>query len=66
MIISEAYIKSFFPESFKYEHFTPAFDSSRTQIKKLICTRKPVLNVRFKDFWFTKLNLTQIWYEELN
>ena len=28
--------------------------------------KKPVLNIRFKDFGYTKLNLTQIWYEEFN
>ena len=24
--------------------------------------KNPVFNVRFKDFWYTKINLTQIWY----
>ena len=23
------------------------------------------LNVCFKDFWYTRINLTQIWYDEL-
>ena len=32
----------------------------------LFCTQKPVLNIRFKDFWYTKINLTQIWYDEFN
>ena len=30
----------------------------------LLCTQKSVLNVRFKDFWYTKINLTKIWYNE--
>ena len=25
-----------------------------------------VLNVCFKDFWYTKINLTQIWYDFFN
>ena len=24
------------------------------------------LNIHFKDFWYTKINLTQIWYDENN
>ena len=28
--------------------------------------KKPVRNVRFKDFWYTKINLTQIFYDEFN
>ena len=24
-----------------------------------LCTQKPVLIVKFKDFWFTKINLSQ-------
>ena len=27
---------------------------------------KPVLNVRLKNFWYTKINLTQIWYAKFN
>ena len=27
---------------------------------------KPFLNVRFIDFWYAKINLTQIWYDEFN
>ena len=29
-------------------------------------TQKLVLNVPFKDFWYKKKNLTQIWYAEFN
>ena len=29
-------------------------------------TLKPVLNVNFKDFWYTKIDLTQIWYDKFN
>ena len=28
--------------------------------------KKKVLNVCFKDFWYTKIKLSQICYEELN
>ena len=28
------------------------------------CTQKPVLNVRFKDVWYTKINETQNWYDK--
>ena len=34
-----------------------SIQSNRTQ------TQKPVLNVRFKDIWHTKINPTQIWYD---
>ena len=27
-------------------------------------TQKQVLNIRFKVFWYTKINPTQIWYDE--
>ena len=27
---------------------------------------KTGLNVRFKDFWYSKINPTQIWYDEFN
>ena len=29
-------------------------------------TQKPVLNVLFKDIWYTKINLTQILYDNFN
>ena len=29
-------------------------------------TQKLVLNVRFKDFWYIKINLNQIWYDKFN
>ena len=32
----------------------------------LVYPKTRFLNVRFKEFWFTKINLTQIWYEEFN
>ena len=32
----------------------------------LFCTQKPGLNVRFKDLWYTKIDPTQIWYDDFN
>ena len=32
---------------------------TRAQIEKVILYLKPVLNVRFKDFWYTKLILVK-------
>ena len=32
----------------------------------VICAQNPVLNDSFKDFWYTKINPTQIWYNEFN
>ena len=29
------------------------------KLKRLFCTRNPVLNIRYKDFWYTKINLSQ-------
>ena len=37
-----------------------------TQLKKVILYSKLVLKVRFKDFWYTKINLNQIWHDEFN
>ena len=34
------------------------------QIQRVILHSKPVLNFRFKDFWYTKINLTQIWLDQ--
>ena len=35
--------------------------NTKIQIKKGV---KSGLNVRYKDFWYSKINLTQIWYDE--
>ena len=40
--------------------------STRTQIQKMILYSKTGFNVRFKDFWYTKINPTQIWYDKFN
>ena len=32
----------------------------------LVKSEKLVLNDHFKDFWYTKINPTQIWYGEFN
>ena len=37
-------------------HTNFLIQSTRTQIQK----------IRFKDFWYTKINQTQIWYDEFN
>ena len=51
-----------------YEHFTPAFwlqnslckfTTREHKSKRWSCTEKPGLNIRFKDFWYTKLNLSK-------
>ena len=50
-------------------HFKPAFwrphnnlcefTTLEHKFKRWLCTQKPVWNVRFKEFWYTKINLTQ-------
>jgi hypothetical protein len=59
----------------KYEHFTPAFwqhnnlcefTAIEHRFKRWFCTQKPVLNFRRKDFWYTKINPTHIWNDEIN
>ena len=35
-----------------------------SQIQKVILFSKPGFKRSFKDFWYTRLNLPQIWYEE--
>ena len=64
------------PESFNMKISHHPFDhtitlwinSTRTQIQKVFLYLKTglVLNVRFKDFWYTKINLTQIWYDKFS
>ena len=34
--------------------------------KRDFFTQKPVLSVRLKDFWYTKVNPTLIWCDKLN
>ena len=36
------------------------------KLKRSFCTQNPVLNVRIKGFWYTKINPTQIWYDKFN
>ena len=61
--------------NFVYKHFTSAFWLQNNlweypaldhKFKIWFCTQKLVLNVHFKDFWYTKINLTQIWQDEFN
>ena len=35
------------------------FTAIEHKFKSWFCTQKQVLNVRFKDFWYTKINLSQ-------
>ena len=52
------------PESFNTNISLQLFDYIMTFVssKGDFVPKKTVLNVRFKDFWFKKINLTQIWY----
>ena len=52
-----------------YKHFTPAFwlhnnicefTALAHKIKSWFCIQKTVFNHPFEDFWYTKINLTQI------
>ena len=36
------------------------------KFKQWFWTPKPVLNVHLKDFWYTKINPTQICYDKFN
>ena len=56
----KAFIRTFHTSS-----LTLIIHSTKTQFKRGFCTQKPVLNVRFKYFWYTKINPTQIWYDKL-
>ena len=53
------HIQKFFDYTIIYE-----FTALEHKFKRWFCTQKPVLNVRFKDLWNTKINLTQIWYDK--
>ena len=57
-------------------HFTPVFwpqnnlcvksHHENTNSKGVFIHSKPVLNIIFKDFLFTEINMTPIWYKEFN
>ena len=34
--------------------------------KRWFCTQKFDWNIRFRDFWYTEINPTQIWYDKFN
>ena len=42
------------------------FTTQEHIFKRWFWTQKSVLNVRFTDFWYAKINLIQIWYDEFN
>ena len=46
--------------------YTITFTALEHKFKWCFYTQKRVLNVRFKDFWYTKINPTQIWYDEFD
>jgi hypothetical protein len=63
------------PESFNTNIWHPLFDYTiiickstalEHKFKRWFFSQKPVLNVRFKDFWYTKINPTRIWYDKSN
>ena len=63
------------PESFYTNKSPPAFwlhnnicesTALEHKFKWWFCAQKAVLNVRFKDFWYTKINPNQIWYDNFN
>ena len=54
-------IRTFHNSFFYYKITFVLFHSTRTQIQKMIWFK-----ILSKDFWYTKINLTQIWYEKFN
>ena len=72
----ERYKILYIPENFNMSISHQLFDYTITfvncylltqehKFKSWVCTKKTVLNVHFRDFLYTKINLTQIWYDEL-
>ena len=56
-----------FPKKYKKKYFSMYFCESTAlehKFKRWFCTQKPVLNVRFKDFLYARINPTQIWYDK--
>ena len=60
-------MKKFVYQKALIEHFTPAFGLHNNlcefsaQIQKVILYSKTDLKRSVKDFWYTKINQTQIW-----
>ena len=65
-IVQKSQTKLKIPESFNAKISHQLFDTltfvhnTRTQIQKVFCAQKQVLNVRVKEFLYTKINPTQI------
>ena len=51
--------------NFLTTQFLCEFTALEHKLRRWFCTLKPILNVRFKEFWYTKINPTQIWYDKL-
>jgi hypothetical protein len=64
-VYQKALIRTFKP-AFLLQSNVCEFTAREHKVKRLFCTQNPVLNVCFKDFWYTKINLTKIWYDEFN
>jgi hypothetical protein len=41
------------------------FINREHKFKRGYCTQQLVWNVPFEDFWYTKINMTQIWYDKI-
>ena len=69
---AETFNDSCIPESFNnniLHHFLIQnnlceFTTLEHKFNRWFCTKHLVLNVYYKDFWYTKTNLNQIWYDE--
>ena len=49
--------------TFHTSFLTTQFTDLEHKFRRLFCL---VLNVRFKDFWYTNINPIQIWYDTFN
>ena len=61
---------NFIPESFNtnisHQLFGYTISFVKTQIQKVILYSKTGFKVCFKDFRYTRINPTQIWYDKFN
>ena len=55
-----------FHSSFLTTNCLCEFTTREYKFNRWFCTQKLVLYVQFKDFSYTKTNLTQIWYDKFN
>ena len=62
IVYQKALIRTFHTSFLIHSNFSE-FTALQHKFKSNFVLQNPVLNRCFKDFWYTKINLTHIWYK---